>query len=141
MTDPIARRKERILIVEDDPTVRQGLVQILEGRGFEAVQAEDAQGGFLKTMTLKPDLVVLDIIMPVRSGIELCKKLKKDERSRDIPILLLSALSEKEQRRERHWKGPPAADDFVAKPYKPQDLLDRIDRLLSSRPNKPPARK
>ena len=131
----------RILLIEDDKNVRKNLALMLESRGFEVVQAEDAAGGFLKAMTMHPDLVVLDIILPVRSGFALCKKLKKDERCRDIPILILSALPEKQQRKESNWKGPPAADDFVTKPYKPQDLLERIERLLVSKPRRSPPSK
>jgi DNA-binding response OmpR family regulator len=145
MSDEIAvtktRRQGRILLVEDDKSVRNSLALMLQSRGFEVLQAEDAPGGFLKAMTAHPDLIVLDIILPVRSGFALCKKLKKDERCRDIPVLLLSALPEKQQRKESNWKGPPAADDFVTKPYKPQDLLERIDRLLASKPKKSPPSK
>lgn len=129
-------RQRRILLVEDDKGVRNSLALMLQSRGFEVVQAEDAAGGFLKAMTTNPDLVVLDIILPVRSGFALCKKLKKSERCRDIPVLLLSALPEKQQKKESNWKGPPAADDYVSKPYKPQDLLERIDRLLAAKPRK-----
>jgi two-component system phosphate regulon response regulator PhoB len=140
MTDDSAvtkSRKARILLVEDDKVVRTSLALMLQSRGFEVHQTEDAAGGFLKAMTTHPDLVVLDIILPVRSGFALCKKLKKSERCRDIPIILLSALPEKQQRKESNWKGPPAADDFVTKPYKPQDLLERIDRLIAAKPRNP----
>lgn len=128
------RRKGRILVVEDDKNVRSGLALMLQSWGFTVVQAENAREGMIKAMTQEPQLVILDIIMPVRSGFALCRKLKEDDRYKKIPVLLLSALPVDEQKKETHWKGTPAADDYMAKPYKARELLETIDRLLGGKP-------
>ncbi|MBI3858341.1 MAG: response regulator [Planctomycetes bacterium] len=131
-------RHGKILLVEDDKNVRSGLTLMLQSWGFEVIQAEDARNGLLKAKTMAPDLVILDIILPVRSGFELCRKLKSEEGTRTVPVLLLSALSVEEQKKEKHWKGAPAADGYMAKPYKARELLEALDRLLPAKSSRPP---
>lgn len=122
------RRKGRILVVEDDKNVRSGLALMLQSWGFTVLQAEDARDGLIKAMSQNPQLVILDIIMPVRSGFQVCKKLKEDDRYKKIPVFVLSALPVDQQK-----KGAPGADAYMTKPYKARELLDTIDGLLGGR--------
>jgi len=89
---------KRILIVEDDRHARCSLAFMLQSRGYEVAQATGGAEAFEKATTFSPDLIVLDAKMPTKTGFELCAEFKRDDRYKDIPVILYSGLSEKEQR-------------------------------------------
>jgi two-component system alkaline phosphatase synthesis response regulator PhoP len=124
-SDRVQGRQELVLVVEDDPTLRLGLVKTLRSAGFRVETAKDGREGVDKALATMPDLVLLDVMLPVKNGFEVCEDLR--EADADLPILFLSAKGEEEDkvRGLRH-----GADDYVVKPFGVAELLARVDAAL-----------
>ena len=126
--------KRKILIVDDDPEQIEFASTVLEENGFIPLSAVDGVDGMNKVRDEKPDLVLLDILMPERGGIALYRELKKREETRSIPIIIVTGVA-------RGWKfaekmmgpGPdiPAPDGYIQKPMNAEAVLGRIRELLS----------
>jgi len=123
----MASNTARILIVDDEPDLRSVLRFGLEAAGFQVLEAADGEQGLQMTCDLRPDLVVLDLMLPRMDGYKVCRALKFDDRYRQIPIFILSARSGETDRRLAMDLG---ADAFVTKPYDMKDLLGRIGERL-----------
>ncbi|HEY0832879.1 MAG TPA: response regulator [Azospirillum sp.] len=121
-----------ILVVDDDTRLRELLRKYLAGNGFMVTTAQDAADARAKLGGLAFDLIVLDIMMPGESGLELTESLRHDS---DIPILLLTARGEPDDRIAGLEAG---ADDYLAKPFQPRELLLRITSILRRQAAKPP---
>lgn len=121
-----------ILIVEDDPAQQKLLTYNVEREGFTVVSAENGEAAHQQLMFQLPDLVILDWMIPHINGISLCKIIKGDRNTRHIPILMISARTEEEDRVRGLNSG---ADDYLTKPYSISELLARVRALLRrSRP-------
>jgi two-component system, OmpR family, phosphate regulon response regulator PhoB len=120
----------RILIVEDEPAIRELLAFNLRHAGFEPVPAGDAESAIRQIDAALPDLVLLDWMLPGRSGVELARRLRGDGRTRDLPIILLTARSAEGDKLDGFDAG---ADDYVTKPFSPKELIARIRALLRRR--------
>jgi two-component system, OmpR family, phosphate regulon response regulator PhoB len=120
----------RILIVEDEPAIRELLALNLRHAGFEPVAAEDAESAIGQIDATLPDLVLLDWMLPGRSGAELARRLRGDPRTRDLPIIMLTARSAETDKLGGFDAG---ADDYVTKPFSPKELVARIRALLRRR--------
>jgi two-component system phosphate regulon response regulator PhoB len=118
---------KRILIVEDEAPIRDMLKFVLEQSGFEAIEAEDFQVGLDQIIEPYPDLILLDWMMPGGSGIQFAKKLKQQEYARDIPIIMLTAKGEEEDKIRGLEAG---ADDYVTKPFSPKELIARVKAVI-----------
>ena len=118
-----------ILVVEDHADLRTFTAGILAPR-FRVLEAADGAVGRDLAFKEIPDLVLSDVMMPVMDGFELCRTLKEDERTSHIPVVLLTALTEIESRREGLQTG---ADDYLAKPFDPEELLIRVENLIEQR--------
>ncbi len=118
---------KRILLVEDEAPIREMLKFVLEQSGFEAIEAEDYQVALDKIVEPYPDLILLDWMMPGGSGIQLAKKLKQHEYARDIPIIMLTAKGEEEDKIRGLESG---ADDYVTKPFSPKELIARVKAVI-----------
>ena len=118
-----------ILIVEDNEDLREYIAEELAGN-YQVEQASDGFEGFETALKLIPDLVISDIMMPVCTGLELCMKLKTDEKTSHIPIILLTAKQTEENIIEGYTTG---ADAYISKPFNTQVLAVRIKNLLDSR--------
>lgn len=116
---------KRILIVEDDPSIRQGLELTLLKSGYDVRTAADAESGEKLLLESTPDLLILDLMLPGQSGLELCKRIRK--RDSKLPILMLTALSDELDRILGYDLG---ADDYVTKPFSLRELEARIRALL-----------
>ncbi len=127
--------KAQILLVDDEPDVRQLLHYNLNRSGFEVTQASDGISGFQAALRHSPDLIVLDIMMPGRNGYQVFRDLRADSRTRDIPVLMLTAKGHLEDRINGLELG---VDDYVSKPFSPKELVLRIHALLR-RSHKAPA--
>jgi two-component system response regulator VicR len=123
----MASSSPRILIVDDEPDLRSVLRFGLEAAGFEVLEAADGEQGLQMTCDLRPDLVVLDLMLPRMDGYKVCRALKFDDRYRQIPVFILSARSGETDRRLALDLG---ADAYVTKPYDMKDLLGRIAERL-----------
>jgi len=122
-----------VLVVDDDPVILKLLEVNFEMEGFDVLLARDGQEGIEVACDSRPDVVVSDIMMPKKSGLELVVALRGDPATRDIPIILLSAKAQNADVRTGLDAG---ADDYVTKPFEPMDLVDRVNRLLETRASK-----
>ena len=114
----------RLLLVEDDTEISEPLVRRLATRGFEVHLAEDGKQGLEKALSLKPDLVLLDVMMPEMDGWEVCRQLRAQS---NVPIMMLTALGDEFDRITGLELG---ADDYMAKPFSTNELIARINALL-----------
>ena len=123
----------KILIVDDDPDLVEAVSIILESKGYEVAAAYDGEEGLQKVKTERPDLIVLDVMMPGKDGYTVCKELKGDPASASIPVLLLTAVvSHIPTTRYTQQMGlEMEADDYMDKPVEPAELVKRIDTLLA----------
>jgi len=119
--------KPHILIVEDERSITEVLTYNLEKEGFEVTSAGDGQEGVRKAQSAPPDLVVLDLMLPVIEGFEVCRILRSDPKTQGIRILMLTARSEEVDEIVGFNMG---ADDYVTKPFKIKPLVHRIKALL-----------
>jgi two-component system phosphate regulon response regulator PhoB len=116
----------RILIIEDERGLTEVLEYNLKREGYDTMVAHDGQEGLRKAQTLLPDLILLDLMLPGLSGLEVCRELRGGERTRDIPIIILSAKAEETDQVVGFTLG---ADDYVTKPFSVKVLLQRIKAL------------
>jgi two-component system phosphate regulon response regulator PhoB len=116
----------RVLIIEDERDLVELLVYNLQREGYDTVVAHDGQEGLRKAQTLLPDLILLDLMLPALSGTDVCRELRAGERTRDIPIIILSAKAEETDQVVGFSLG---ADDYVTKPFGVRVLLQRIKAL------------
>jgi len=117
----------RVLIVEDEPAIRDMVRFALVRAGFEADEAPDAEQARSLILERPPDLVLLDWMLPGVSGIDLARRLKKDPHTHHIPIVMLTARGEEEDRVRGLESG---SDDYVVKPFSPRELVARIRAVL-----------
>lgn len=120
----------KILIVEDTRNIREIVGFLLKGRGYEVVEASDGVEALEKAFALLPDLVLLDAMLPRKSGFEVCAELKADARSKHIPILMLTAVTRDTGKSDEYWKEKTRADAFMSKPFKAAELVERVEQLL-----------
>jgi CheY-like chemotaxis protein len=119
---------KRVLVVDDDRVIQQLLEVNLELEGYEVVAtASDGREALDKIAELKPDLVILDIMMPKMDGLEVCRHLKADPSLAKIPVVLLSARAQDLDVREGLDIG---ADAYLTKPFDPVELLEVVGRLV-----------
>ncbi|MEP4194910.1 MAG: phosphate regulon transcriptional regulator PhoB [Aliishimia sp.] len=117
----------RVLIVEDEPAQREVLAYNLEAEGYDVSRAVNGEDALLLVQEDMPDVIVLDWMMPNLSGIEVCRQLKLDAKTRSIPVIMLSARSEEVDRVRGLETG---ADDYVIKPYSVMELMARVRSQL-----------
>jgi DNA-binding response OmpR family regulator len=120
--------KETVLVIEDDRALRRGLAMNFELRGFRVLAAADGNEGIKLAFGSNPDLIVLDIMLPGFSGLEILSELR--EKGRDVPILILSARGTTDNKIEGLDLG---ADDYLAKPFALSELFARVEALLRRR--------
>jgi two-component system phosphate regulon response regulator PhoB len=117
----------KILIVEDEAPIRQMIAFNLARAGFEVEEAGDCSTARLRIADSRPDLVLVDWMLPDASGLELTRTLRRDEACRDLPIIMLTARAEE---RDRVMGLDGGADDYVTKPFSQRELLSRINAVL-----------
>jgi two-component system, OmpR family, response regulator RpaA len=117
----------RILVIDDDAAIAELVAINLEMAGYEVTQAEDGIKGQALAVQLLPDLIVLDLMLPRVDGFTVCQRLRRDDRTADIPILMLTALSQTQDKVEGFNSG---ADDYLTKPFEVEELLARVRALL-----------
>ena len=116
-----------VLLVEDEPAQREMLAYNLEAEGFDVITADNGEDGLILVDENDPDLIVLDWMMPQLSGIEVCRRLKRNSKTRQIPVIMLSARAEEVDRVRGLETG---ADDYVVKPYSVIELMARVKAHL-----------
>jgi two-component system alkaline phosphatase synthesis response regulator PhoP len=118
---------KRILIVDDEVQLVEMVKMRLEAAGYEIISAYDGQEGFDKAKRDKPDLIILDLMLPKMDGYKVCGLLKNDARYSNIPIIMFTARVREEDERLGRDLG---AEEYVTKPFDPKILLSKIKELL-----------
>lgn len=118
----------RILLIDDDPGVRDLCRLVLMGEGFEVLEAGNAPVGIELARSKQPDLVLLDWMMPTVDGIDALRILKSSERTREIPVVMLTALDSLSQITVATYEG---ADGYITKPFEADDFLALVRRFVS----------
>lgn len=122
--------RPRVLIIDDERSLTDVLSYNLQREGYESVVAHDGQEGLRKAQTLLPDLILLDLMLPVLNGLEVCRELRSGERTRRLPILMLTAKAEESDQLIGFSLG---ADDYVTKPFSVKVVMQRVKALLRRR--------
>ena len=116
-----------ILIVDDEAPIREMIAVALEMAGYECLEAGNSQEALAVIVDRKPDLLLLDWMLPGSTGIELARRLKRDELTADIPIIMLTAKGEEDNKIQGLEVG---ADDYITKPFSPRELVARLKAVL-----------
>jgi twitching motility two-component system response regulator PilH len=117
---------KKVLVVDDSPTERYYLVDILRRHGYETDTAESGEEGAAKARAGRPDLILMDVVMPGINGFQVTRSLSRDEATKDIPVILCTS---KDQETDRVWGMRQGAVAYLVKPVAEADLLDKIDHL------------
>ncbi|HNL80181.1 MAG TPA: phosphate regulon transcriptional regulator PhoB [Agitococcus sp.] len=120
-------KSDRILIVDDEAAIREMISIALDLAGFDTIEAEDALQAHHKIVDERPSLVLLDWMLPGMTGIELCRRLKRDETLNEIPVIMLTARGDEDHKIQGLDSG---ADDYITKPFSTRELVSRIKAVL-----------
>ena len=120
----------KILTIEDDATQRTLIQRTLEKKGHSVLIAEDGRKGLELAQRERPDLIILDVVMPQMRGDEVCRRLKTDSRTKDIPVLFLTSLDTPKDVIEHYDLG---ADVHLTKPINPKELIRQVDISLKGK--------
>jgi two-component system phosphate regulon response regulator PhoB len=118
--------KPRVLLIEDERALTKVLSYNLEREGYEVAVSHDGQEGLTRALTHPPDLIILDLMLPTLSGLDICRELRANEQTRAVPIIMLTAKAEETDQVIGFTLG---ADDYVTKPFSVRVLLQRIKAL------------
>lgn len=119
----------KILVVDDDPGFTKLVMGILESNGYEGISSHEAPEGLEIAMKESPDLIVLDVMMPIINGFNICRLMKSEDACKHIPIILLTSRSGEEDQKIGREVG---ADAYLPKPLNTKVLLDKVKELLGS---------
>ena len=118
---------KKILIIEDHPATVEMIRILLEVEGFEVAVAYNGISGLEKVSSEKPDLILLDVMMPEISGLDVCRELKNKEETKKIPVVIVSIKATEENVKEGMEAG---ANDYIGKPFDPRKLIDTINKYI-----------
>lgn len=123
--------KRKVLVVDDEPSIAKILRKQLEVAGFDVNVGVDGEDGLAKVREWKPELVLLDVMLPKMNGHDVCKVLKADPELKGIPVIMLTA---KTQRQDQDLAQQQGADGFLTKPFQLSELLAKVKGLLGQLP-------
>jgi len=126
---------KKILVVDDDLDLQLQMKALLGKKGYQVVAAYDGDEGLQKVVEERPDLIVLDVMMPVKDGFTACRELKTDDRYyffSHIPVIMLTVYPEDREKLHLSVREGMTmeAEDYIQKPFDPQELLSRVEELL-----------
>lgn len=121
--------KKRILLVDDEEDLRKMLKFRLEALNYDVDEAMDGHEGLNKARFNKPDLIILDLMLPKIDGFKVCRMLKFDERHKDVPIIMFTS---RVQKKDEELGKETGADAYITKPFEPEVLLGKIKELLGN---------
>jgi len=121
---------KKILVCDDEPYILMALTDAVEMEGYECVTAINGREALQKARETLPDLIMLDIMMPFMDGFEVCRELKADASTRDIPVIMLTAKSQQIDIQKGKDAG---ADDYITKPFRPSTLRKKFNEVLDAR--------
>jgi len=117
-----------VLVIDDDPVILELLRVNFEIEGFDVICATDGEEGLARARAERPDVVISDIMMPRRDGLQLLTDLKADPSTENLPVILLSAKAQKSEVQHGLDMG---ADDYITKPFDPLELIDRLNAVMT----------
>ena len=120
--------KLTVLVIDDDPVILELLRVNFEIEGFDVICATDGEDGLRRAQADRPDVVISDIMMPRRDGLQLLTELKADPATENLPVILLSAKAQKSEVQHGIDMG---ADDYITKPFDPLELIDRLNAVVA----------
>src|SRR5512135_1178093 len=126
---------EKILNIDDSPTVQRLIEMILSSQGYQVVLASDGEEGIAKAKSERPDLILVDFVMPKMNGYQVCKTLKEDEEFKTTPIILVTSKGDKVGSKFVDVLG---ITEYFTKPFQPEELLAKIREVIEKRPKMPP---
>lgn len=116
-----------VLVVEDSVPQREMITELLRGIGLTVTVASDGMEALEQMQSQRPDMVVLDIVMPRMNGYELCRRIKADPSTQNVPVVMCSSKGEEF---DRYWGMKQGADAYIAKPFQPTELVGTVKQLL-----------
>lgn len=119
--------EKTVLIVDDEAPIREMIAVALEMADYECIEASNARDAYTSIVDHRPDMILLDWMLPETSGIELARRLKRNETTADIPIIMITAKSEEDNKVQGLEVG---ADDYITKPFSPRELVARLKAVL-----------
>ena len=117
----------KILVADDSDNIRNVLQLNFEWKGYEVLAAADGEEAIRLAERVRPDLIILDVMMPRRNGFQVCRLFKSDAKTSEIPVILLTAKNQKE---DRYWGQDCGADEYITKPFNTPMLEKVVERLL-----------
>jgi DNA-binding response OmpR family regulator len=126
----VAREKPIVLVADDDQDILELVTFRLERAGYEVVQARDGEDALRIATEVRPDLAVLDVMMPKLSGYDVTRQIREQDSTREIPVILLTARVQEADVARGFEAG---ADDYLKKPFSPQELRARVHAILGRR--------
>ena len=117
----------KVFVVEDSLAQRQMIAELLQESGLNVKVASDGVEALTHIQEDSPDIVVLDIVMPKMNGYEVCRRLKSDPKTKDVPVVMCSSKGEEF---DRYWGMKQGADAYIAKPFEPIELIGTVRQLL-----------
>lgn len=125
-------KQVRILVIDDDPVFVESTKMILESKDYQVLTALDGDKGLQKVREEKPDLVLLDIIMPTQDGFHVCEEIKKDPQLADIPVVMLTSFAQKKGETDIPVSAglELEAEGYIDKPVAPEELLRYVGKML-----------
>jgi twitching motility two-component system response regulator PilH len=114
---------KKILVVDDSPTERHFMAELLTKNGFQVVTAESGEEGVVKAKAEKPDLIIMDVVMPGLNGYQATRTITRDDDTKNIPVLMCTS---KGQETDKIWGLRQGAQDYLVKPVNPEELLAKI---------------
>ncbi|MCB2154161.1 response regulator [bacterium] len=121
---------KHILVIDDERDVLEVVRSVLKTKGYKIRTAESGEDGLRMAEDDRPDMIICDLMMPKVSGLEVIKRLKKHQRLRTVPIVVLSAVGSDDDRPDTYWAKGLGVDEYVAKPFDPLDLLGRVEYIF-----------
>jgi DNA-binding response OmpR family regulator len=116
-----------VLVIDDESNIRKSIEFCLEQAGYSVVIAQDGLSGMQKALETKPDLILLDLVLPKMNGYLVCEALKSEESTSSIPLVIMSAKAEEEDIEKARMHG---ADDYMVKPFTPDELRKKVKEKL-----------
>ncbi|MEA2086913.1 MAG: response regulator [Candidatus Caldatribacteriota bacterium] len=123
------KQKQKIVIIaEDDKTIARLIIFKLEKEGFKIIHFSDGEGVVEKVVEVLPDVVILDVMMPIKDGISILKEIKGNPKTASVPVIILSARGQEKDVVKAMEIG---ASDYISKPFSPSELMVRVKRVIS----------
>ena len=118
---------KKILVVDDEKDIVETLVFVLKQKGYECLVAYDGEEGLQMAKETEPDLIILDVMMPKINGYKICRLLKYDAKYKDIPIIMITARSQEDDKLIGEETG---ANEYITKPFEFQDVLEKVQKWI-----------